>query len=506
MIKIDVDERKWEKIKEEHSKWYEEKILPNIEKACKFLESKKNKDSSVEIYLDLLKKIRDKGGNFVVNEIKKSFEYEKEEEEFYKVLFNKSFVKNLKKDLKNNSKCYKYNILPKIEKAYEFLESKKNKGNSVEKYLYLLKKIRDKGENFVVNEIKNSFKDREEEKKFYKVLFNKSFVKNLKKDLKNNSKWYKENILPKIEETCEFLKSKEDKSNSLKEYLDKLEKIKKEKKDFEIEKKFDKDLIKRLKEIDLPKEYLPNKLFVYKEYLPNKLFHYEKLYKGDWNRHELLSLMGIEVCPYCQRNYISNYEGYEENNKKTKTKKTTAHLDHFYPKAHYPFLALSLYNFIPSCQVCNSVFKKAKEVQNSIYLYEEGFDELGVKFKTSKEAIYEILGEKDSDFSIEIDCKNIEDKEKENKVRKSIDNLGLDRVYEKSHNQYIQDLLYTVEKYPENYLEACGEMFENNKGKKEQLKEYFKDIVKEPYRKRIENGEPLAKLTKDILEEFDIKI
>ena len=243
-----------------------------------------------------------------------------------------------------------------------------------------------------------------------------------------------------------------------------------------------------------------------KEYLPNKLFHYEKLYKGDWNRHELLSLMGIEVCPYCQRNYISNYEGYEENNKKTKTKKTTAHLDHFYPKAHYPFLALSLYNFIPSCQVCNSVFKKAKEVQNSIYLYEEGFDELGVKFKTSKEAIYEILGEKDSDFSIEIDCKNIEDKEKENKVRKSIDNLGLDRVYEKSHNQYIQDLLYTVEKYPENYLEACGEMFENNKDKKKQLEEYFRDIVKEPYRKRIENGEPLAKLTKDILEEFDIKI
>jgi len=394
-----------------------------------------------------------------------------------------------------HSEWYKENILPKIEKACKFLESKKNKGSSVEKYLYLLKKIRDKGENFVVNEIKNSFKDREEEKKFYKVLFNKSFVKNLKKDLKNNSKWYKENILPKIEETCEFLKSKEDKSNSLKEYLDKLEKIKKEKKDFEIEKKFDKDLIKRLKEMDLPKEYLPN-----------KLFHYEKLYKGDWNRHELLSLIGIEVCPYCQRNYISNYEGYEENNKKTKTKKTTAHLDHFYPKAHYPFLALSLYNFIPSCQVCNSVFKKAKEVQNSIYLYEEGFDELGVKFKTSKEAIYEILGEKNSDFSVEIDCKNIEDKEKENKIKNSIDNLGLDKVYKKSHNQYIQNLLYTVEKYPENYLEACGEMFENDNDKKKQLEEYFKDIVKEPYRKRIENEEPLAKLTKDILEEFDIKI
>ena len=205
--------------------------------------------------------------------------------------------------------------------------------------------------------------------------------------------------------------------------------------------------------------------------------------------------MGIEVCPYCQRNYISSYG-----------KKTTADLDHFYPKSLYPFLALSLYNFIPSCQVCNSRFKGYKDKGVSVYPYKESFDELGVKFKTSKEAIYEILGEKDSDFSIEIDCKNIEDKEKENKVRKSIDNLGLDRVYEKSHNQYIQDLLYTVEKYPENYLEACGEMFENDNDKKKQLEEYFRDIVKEPYRKRIENGEPLAKLTKDILEEFNIKI
>ena len=184
--------------------------------------------------------------------------------------------------------------------------------------------------------------------------------------------------------------------------------------------------------------------------------------------------------------------------------RSTATLDHFYPKADYPFLALSLYNFIPSCYVCNTVFKNSKEVQ--IYPYEESFDELGVKFKTSKEAIYEILGEKDSNFSVKIDYENLEDEENKKKVENSIGNLGLDRVYKKSHNQYIQDLLYTIEKYPENYLEACGEMFENDNDKKKQLEEYFKDIVKEPYRKRIENGEPLAKLTKDILEEFDIKI
>ena len=329
-----------------------------------------------------------------------------------------------------------------------------------------------------------------------------------KKIKEEHSEWYSDNILPNIRNAYEFIESQKSKSYSMKKYLELLKKIIDKGKDFVIQKelfldyenkeidKIIKIMKKKNKKSKSILEIRFEKLNISEEYLPNQLFCYKKLYEeGKWSRHKLLSLIGIEVCPYCQRNYISSYD-----------KKTTADLDHFYPKSLYPFLALSLYNFIPSCQVCNSRFKGYKDKGVSVYPYKESFDELGVKFKTSKEVIYEILGEKDSDFSIEIDCKNIEDKEKEIKVRKSIDNLGLDRVYEKSHNQYIQDLLYTVEKYPENYLEACGELFENNKGKKEQLKEYFKDIVKEPYRKRIENGEPLAKLTKDILEEFDIKI
>ena len=243
------------------------------------------------------------------------------------------------------------------------------------------------------------------------------------------------------------------------------------------------------------------KLNISEEYLPNQLFCYKKLQTGnkDWNRHKLLSLIGIEICPYCQRNYISSYE---ENN----DEKTTADLDHFYPKSLYPFLALSLYNFIPSCQICNSRFKGNKDARDSLYLYDEGFDELGIKFRTSEEVIVKILGEGHSDFSVKIDYENLKDEKNKEKIKNSIRNLGLDKVYEKSHNQYIQNLLYNIEKYPENYLENCVEMFESDVDKKKQLEEYFKDIVKEPYRKRIENGEPLAKLTKDILEEFNIKI
>ena len=345
MIKIDVDERKWEKIKEEHSEWYSDNILPNI------------------------------------------------------------------------------------KNAYEFIESQKSKSYSIKKYLELLKKIIDKGKDFIIQ----------------KELF---------LDYENKE----------IDKIIKIMKKKNKKSKSI------------------LEIRFE-------------------KLNISEEYLPNQLFCYKKLQTGnkDWNRHKLLSLIGIEICPYCQRNYISSYE--ESNDEKT-----TADLDHFYPKSLYPFLALSLYNFIPSCQICNSRFKGNKDTRDSIYPYEEGFDELGVKFKTSKEVISEILGERYSDFYVKIDYENLKNKEDGEKVKNSIENLGLDRVYKKSHNQYIQNLLYNIEKYPENYLENCVEMFESNVDKKKQLEEYFKDIVKEPYRKRIENGEPLAKLTKDILEEFNIKI
>ena len=211
--------------------------------------------------------------------------------------------------------------------------------------------------------------------------------------------------------------------------------------------------------------------------------------------------MEIEVCPYCQRNYISSFEENDD-------KRTTADLDHFYPKSLYPFLALSLYNFIPSCQICNSRFKGTKDTYNSVYPYEESFDDLGAKFETSKEIIYEILGEKNSEFFVSINYENPKD-ENNKKIQNSISNLGLDKVYKKSHNHYIKDLLDNIEKYPKNYLESCVEILDEyykDENKKEKIIKYFIDIVKEPYRKRIENGEPLAKLTKDILDEFKIKI
>ena len=239
-----------------------------------------------------------------------------------------------------------------------------------------------------------------------------------KKIKEEHSEWYSDNILPNIRNAYEFIESQKSKSYSMKKYLELLKKIIDKGKDFVIQKelfldyenkeidKIIKIMKKKNKKSKSILEIRFEKLNISEEYLPNQLFCYKKLQTGnkDWNRHKLLSLIGIEICPYCQRNYISSYE---ENN----DEKTTADLDHFYPKSLYPFLALSLYNFIPSCQICNSRFKGNKDTCDSVYLYEEGFDELGVKFRTSKEVISETLGERYSDFYVKIDYENLKDEE-----------------------------------------------------------------------------------------------
>lgn len=241
----------------------------------------------------------------------------------------------------------------------------------------------------------------------------------------------------------------------------------------------------------------------YNKYLPQKIFNYEQFTKGnkEWGRHQLLNILGIEVCPYCQRNYITNYETFDG------LKKTTADLDHFYPKSIFPFLALSLYNFIPSCQICNSRFKLDKEVYRKkllvIYPYNESFEEYSVKFKVSSEEIIKNILNKSSDFDVEFHVPNSLETEKKERIKSSINMFGLDLVYKKSHNKYIRDMLKNIIYYPDIHMKDIQKILSEKSQKNYDDK--LKEIIIRPYMFRYENGEPLGKLTKDILEQFDTK-
>ena len=227
------------------------------------------------------------------------------------------------------------------------------------------------------------------------------------------------------------------------------------------------------------------------------IFDYDKFAtnNGKWNRHKFLTMLGVEVCPYCNRQYITSYS---EDNKNT-PKKTTADLDHYYLKSKYPFLALSLYNFIPSCQICNRTHK-GDDDRETIYPYEESFDEYGVKFITKlddKKDVTYLLGD---NLNFKIGFTGKEDNEN---IKNSRSVFKLDEVYQ-SHKEYVQNLI----KRSYFYNEAWIEDIERNFGAQLSLKR--KDIMQLLFGNYLDieddNKAPLAKLTRDILDELGIEV
>lgn len=106
----------------------------------------------------------------------------------------------------------------------------------------------------------------------------------------------------------------------------------------------------------------------YNEFLEEckELFDYgkfsSKTTKG-WNAFQLCASSTYQMCPYCQQ--AGALTIYRESD----TQAFRPTLDHFYPKAQYPFLGLSLYNLVPSCHSCNSSLKTTKDFYVNEHLH-----------------------------------------------------------------------------------------------------------------------------------------
>ena len=321
-------------------------------------------------------------------------------------------------------------------------------------------------------------------------------LSNIDESIKDKHKeWFDSYVKKKLEKKIKELEAKKNTSNS--NFIEFLKKLKSIENLAIIENEEMLKLIDEFYKLNLSEKNLKDLI---------KIFNYDyfsDLEPPKWGRHKLLTSLGVKVCPYCQRNYITSYT-LEEN----KVEKATDDLDHFYPKKDYPFLALSLYNFIPSCSICNSRMKLKKTTydkdnkKNSIvYPYIDNFK--GV-FKTNNQLLEVLLGSRDT-FEVIIDD------QEDSKTHATIDMFKLDKIYKEAHNEYLLHMMESIKNKPESYLKSIAEFFikEDSQDKEELEKvilDNLKAIVLEPYKFKIENGEPLAKLTKDILKEFEIEI
>lgn len=139
-------------------------------------------------------------------------------------------------------------------------------------------------------------------------------------------------------------------------------------------------------------------------------------------KNQILIASGIEICPYCGRQFVTRYKD-----------KSSADIDHFFPKKFLPLLSLSLYNFIPSCQICNSRFKN-QHIKKILYPFDDGYKN-NAMFKVKYLSPFT-----DIRPEIEIQIENIS-KDKSFETDEDIKLFHIDEIYQ-SHNEFISDLIY----------------------------------------------------------------
>lgn len=112
------------------------------------------------------------------------------------------------------------------------------------------------------------------------------------------------------------------------------------------------------------------------------VFDYERFSQKTtqpWNAMRLCKRAQLMLCPYCHQAYAFTVQS-------TSTPKAfRPTLDHFYCKAKYPYLALSLFNLVPACYSCNSSLKGAHDCLQKPLLHPLEDDE-AVRFEIDPES------------------------------------------------------------------------------------------------------------------------
>lgn len=220
----------------------------------------------------------------------------------------------------------------------------------------------------------------------------------------------------------------------------------------------------------------------------NEIFNYENFSSNDG--YSFSKTLGIDVCPYCNRNYITTIGN-------DKAKFVRADIDHFLPKYKYPYLRLSFFNLIPSCVICNRNAKGRKEtsIKNNVHPYIEDFGN-DAKFIYKPKTYRDLIGKGNP----EIDFSFSNDKAKIKRIKENIRVFRLKEQYS-IHNKELNHLLALREAFTESYIDDLINRYPSLNLTKKEAYYYAFGLS---YSHIEDEKQPLSKFKRDILEHIDM--
>ena len=221
-------------------------------------------------------------------------------------------------------------------------------------------------------------------------------------------------------------------------------------------------------------DYLLNSVFKYKNFANRKIAYHISIKRN------------VTVCPYCNRQYVFTVIPSKG--------RVRPQFDHYFPKKDYPYLALSLYNLIPSCSICNMA-KSSLDTYCRPILYP--FDEemgYSAKFEfriKEKGNFVQVLQGLSDQFEIHLDSTQAA---KAAEIQCQMEELHLDALYNE-HTDYVKDIIRSKYVNTPNRIREIQRSFPQLFHSCDEVKNmlYMTDLRKEYWGKR-----PLSKLTHDI--------
>lgn len=211
--------------------------------------------------------------------------------------------------------------------------------------------------------------------------------------------------------------------------------------------------------------------------------------KGIQRSHKFFYDLKITTCPYCNMQYTFTLD--------CDNRKAAPEYDHFYDKSDYPVLAVSFYNLVPSCHVCNHIkgIKKTVTVNPYFAGFESRFvfvdDKDASKVLTKAEVMKRGGGR--------VLLRKPDGKES-NDDKGNIETFALNELYA-MQDKYISEIVEKVPMYDDIYSDLAT-TFQTKAKTAQEVYDFVwgKHLTEAEYEDR-----PLSNLTKDLLDQLEIK-
>ena len=218
-----------------------------------------------------------------------------------------------------------------------------------------------------------------------------------------------------------------------------------------------------------------------------KIFNYKK-FSYDWG-YELANKLNVTICPYCNRQFTFTVLAESEVQDGRREKVIRPEFDHYFSQEKYPIFALSFYNLIPSCHICNSNIKGMRELDIKKHYHPYITEDKNFKFCYDKAD----SDNTNSRFTIKIEYRNIP------KAEATCKFFYLDIIY-KGHNDVLDKLLNIYDEFPPAEVERLSKTW-SDKG--ENLSKHkLLDIIFSEFKVEDPDKEILGKLRSDLYEQM----